>query len=396
MTLNAFAKSLENAERIVRNVGLVITKSDKLALDEDPETGDFVRLLVPKSIEEQRGQAHWVCEQVEEGCLSQHRQRRTPLAISVYVARDKLGLNWETALPDRPMSPDWEPGYDSSGIPELCHYLATLVREHGVRLKKLWPHKRLQAIQRKLLDASNQAGKRLRDLRTAIGDQRRNLLEGEKTAAEDAADFAAGRVRRCLKSWHIDDLEQFNLNRQAAQRDLQAVLQKAVRRAVRGIVRPILGRALREMDVALNQFAQNSEFEMGLRQETRQQTYTTPHIPAAVGRAAGGVSGAIAGGAVGSFFGPLGMAIGGFLGGVFGGFAGGEIGPMVWKETRTVEIPTGTNADEVICQTQQAIRRQAENAVADGFRRLYDTIFAPLDRELSRLESEVSEWPLKG
>ena len=67
---------------------------------------------------------------------------------------------------------------------------------------------------------------------------------------------------------------------------------------------------------------------------------------------------------------------------------------MIWEEKRTVEVPAGTNADDVIRETEQAIRRQAEEAVAEVFHRLDETIFEPLDQELGRLEAEIREWPL--
>ena len=395
------ASELREMHGLIRESGnqaleglFIITKSDKNELDPDPETEEIIKRVVPKSVEEQRKQACWVCEQIKEGGLTEHLQERALLTISVYVARDRLGLDWVTAHPDRPLAIGWRTAYEASGIPELCHYLENLVREHGVRLKNLWPAKRLHAIQRLLLEKADQAAKRLRELRAANRGQRQLLKEAEKTAADDAAQFSAGKVGRCLKSWGIDDLGRFN--RTAAIRELQTVLRNAVQHAVRSTVQPLLGRAFKEMDAAFDQFAATSQFNLDLRKKTRRQTYTSTHRSAATGRALGGAGGAAAGAYYGSSFGPLGTLIGGILGGLFGGFAGGEIAPRVWEETRTVEIPIGTNADEVICQTEEVIRRQAKDAVAEGFRRLDQSVFAPLDQELARLETEVSQWPLKG
>jgi hypothetical protein len=373
----------------------IVTKSDESFLDEYPETETIYRRFVPKSVEKQRKQVRWVCEQVENAGLAAHLQGRAPLTVSVFVARDKLGLDWETASPNRPVPADWKTAYEESGIPDLCNYLARLVDEHGLRLKKLWPHKRLHALQRKLQEASTQAGKRLRDLRDTIGFQRRHLQTAEKTAADDAAQFAAGKVGPCLKGWCIDDLQRFN--RTAANRELQTILRKAVEHAVRDTVQPLLGRAFQEMDDALRQFAADNEFDLKVRQKTRRQTYTSRHTSESIGRAVGGLGGA----GVGAFFGSLllpgiGTVIGSILVGLFGVYVGGEIAPRVWEETRTVDVPIGTNADEVICQIETTVRRQAEAAVADVFLRLDETIFAPLDRELSQLEYEVKEWPLKG
>jgi 50S ribosome-binding GTPase len=372
----------------------VITKSDQGYQDEDRETGDLIRCFAPKSVEKQRDQARWVREQIEEGGLSEQLQGREPLAVSVYVARDQLGLDWEAGRRDgRPLFADWQTGYEASGIPELCRYLAQLVREHGIRLKKLWPHKRLHAIQQKLQEASDRAGKRVRDLRTTIGCQRRLLKEAEKTSADDAAQFAAGKVRRCLKSWCIDDLQRFN--RTGAERELQSHLGNAVEHAVRDTVHPLLDRAAKEINAGLRQYAEKSSFDLELRQQTRQKIYISTHKGVAGGRAAGGLSGMLAGGTAGGFIGgPVGAFAFGILGGVLGSVAGGQLGPMVWKETRTVEIPIGTNADEVIRQTEQDIRRKAQEAVAEVCHRWDEIPFAALDQELARLESEIREWPL--
>jgi hypothetical protein len=394
------ASELRELHHLIRKSGnesleglFVVTKSDRIDVDQDPETEEPFRCLVPKSVEDLRGQARWVREQIEEGGLGNQLQGREPLPASVYLARDRLGRHWETGRRHGPLAAAWDTAYEESGIPRLCRYLAQLVSEHGVRLKRLWPHKRLHAIQRTLRDASNQAGKRVQDLRTTIDCQRRLLREAEKTAADDAAQFAAGKVRRCLKSCCIDDLGRFD--RTGANRELQSLLRKAVEHAVRDTVQPVLGRALEEMDAALRQFGANSDFDLGLRQKTRKTTYTSAKMAAAIGKAAGGVGGAVAGGAiVGSFFGPVGTVIGGVLGGVLGTLAGGQVGPMIWEERRTVEVPAGTNADDVIRETEQAIRRQAEEAVAEVFHRLDEAIFEPLDQELGRLKDEIREWPL--
>lgn len=396
------ASELRELYQLIRDSGnqaleglFVVTRSDKIDRDLDPETEEFIRRVVPKSLEVQREQARWVHEQVVKGGLGEHLQGRAPLAVSVYVARDRLGLDWVTARPQRPLAVDWATPYEASGIPELCHYLGNLVCEHGVRLKNLWPKKRLHAIQRLLQETADRAGKRLGELRAANGRQRQLLKDAEKSAADDAAQLAAGQVGQCLKRWGTDDLGRFN--RTAAILELQTLLRNAVLNAVSSTVEPLLGRAFKEMDAALVQFAATSQFNLELRQKTRRQTYTTTHRAASIGRAVGGIWGTCAGFLFGTLLLPgIGTFAGAFFGGLFGSFAGGQIGPSVWEETRTVEIPIGTNADEVICQTEQAIRRQAKEVVAEGFRRLDQSIFAPLDQELARLESEVSQWPLKG
>ncbi len=120
------ASELRELHQLIQNSGnetleglFIVTKSDESFLDEDPETDTIYRRFVPKSMEKQREQVRWVCEQVENAGLTAHLQGRAPLTVSVFVARDKLGLDWETASPNRPIPADWKTAYEESGIPDL-------------------------------------------------------------------------------------------------------------------------------------------------------------------------------------------------------------------------------------------------------------------------------------
>jgi GTP-binding protein EngB required for normal cell division len=392
---------LKEMRKLIRESGnqaleclVIVTKSDKI--EEDWETGEIVRRVVPKPLEDRRKQESWVREQIKESGLGEYLQGCALLAVSVYMARDRLGRNWETGKPDerRPLTADWPTAYEASGIPELCRYLGNLVDEHGGRLKNLWPKKRFHAIQRLLQEEADQAGKQLRDLRKEYETERQRLRDAEKPTADDAAQLAAGEVRPCLKRCGIDDFERFD--RAAAHRALQTLLRNAVEQASRATVEPLLDRAFKEMDAALDRFAAASQFDLNLQQKTRRQTYSSPHTSAAIGRGIGSIGGMLAGVISGIFFGPAGALLVGTVGSTFGAWVGEAIAPNIWQETRTVEISIGTNADEVICQTTQTIRQRALEVVAEMFSRLDQNIFVPLDQELARLESEVRQWPLKG
>src|SRR5579884_1110796 len=67
------ASELREMHGLIRESGnqaleglFIITKSDKNELDPDPETEEIIKRVVPKSVEEQRKQACWVCEQIKE------------------------------------------------------------------------------------------------------------------------------------------------------------------------------------------------------------------------------------------------------------------------------------------------------------------------------------------
>jgi hypothetical protein len=76
-----------------------------------------------------------------------------------------------------------------------------------------------------------------------------------------------------------------------------------------------------------------------------------------------------------------------------GAQVGKLVGPLVSPEKRTVKVADGTNADEVIANTQQVVRERARTAVAEVFQILDRTLFEQLDAELAELEAEVARWP---
>jgi hypothetical protein len=59
-----------------------------------------------------------------------------------------------------------------------------------------------------------------------------------------------------------------------------------------------------------------------------------------------------------------------------------------------VEVPAGTNADEVIAATQRHMGRLAREAVEEAFRGLDQALFEPLLADLGQLQEHVQGWPL--
>jgi len=368
---------------------MVVTKSDFMKPDEDD-----LPVLFPKSDADRQKQIQWGREQLASTGMEEVLSNVDPLTVSAYIARHQLGRNWLTGAPLHCPPSNWRTGYDASGIPELCRFMAKLVREHGLRLKRLWPQKRCQAIRYKLQSESAQALQRLQHLLEEIGKQRQQLNEASQRAADDAAEFAAARVSPCLNRCRIHQLDRFD--RSGALKMLQRQLLGAVEHAVGKEAGKVLNRTFRGLDSAVQGFVTDTEFNLDVRKKTQKTIYKTTTRPRAVGQAVGGTGGTFGGGMLGTLLlGPgLGTILGSLVGGCLGGIAGGEIVPLLWVEEQTAEVVVGTNAADIIRQTEQAMRDQATCAVNNAFRQLEGTIFVPLEEEIGKLEAQVKGWPL--
>ena len=79
-------------------------------------------------------------------------------------------------------------------------------------------------------------------------------------------------------------------------------------------------------------------------------------------------------------------------GGLFGKFTGKKVGQKVYKEKVTVQIPAGTNANDIIKETQKQIRETASHIVNQLFDKIDKTVFGKLITEIDNLENYVNAW----
>jgi hypothetical protein len=365
---------------------LLLTKADVCEEDEDPATGMLAWQVRPKGEEARAAQVRWCREQLDRSGLAGLVQLEEPLAVSVYVARDRLGRVWESGAPDRPAAAGWEEGYEESGIPALCRLLTGVVRGRGRELKALWPEKRTRALRRTLEQAAAAALDRLAPLSAAVHDHRARLRAAEPEAASAAASQAAAGVMSCLA--RHDTRGRFVQTGAAA--ELRNVLREAVEQAVTATAAGVLEDAGRRIAAALGEFVAGTEFDLDVRRGPRPRGRAAAPLARALGGAGGGLAGAAAGRIVGFLlFGVAGSLAGGVAGGLLGGLGGAEIGggPQ-WGPS------AGDSAGEVAEATRALVCRQAAAAVAAAFQALDQALFAPLVAELDRLQAEVSQWPL--
>jgi hypothetical protein len=275
---------------------LVLTKADTFEKDEDSQTGELVRKVVPKAPVRRQDQARWGREQLEQlaqSGLGEVLRLGEPLPVSVYVARDRLGRTWETGAFRRPPQPGWEQAYQESGIPALCRLLARLVRVRGRELKAAWPRKRVGAVQTQLRLAAQKAQGRLDRLLEEVRRQRVELGQAFPGAADDAATFAAGRVAPCLGGNGVRRLGRFNRDRASV--ELREHLRKAVEHAVRKATEEVIDRAGRRIDEAVRVFVTDTQFELEVRAKHRVVRTTSTTRSEAVGSAGGGLAGVATG-----------------------------------------------------------------------------------------------------
>jgi hypothetical protein len=311
-----------------------------------------------------------------------------PVAVSVYVARDRLGRVWESGARARPAAAGWEDGYEQSGIPALCRLLTGVVRGRGRELKALWPEKRTRSLRRTLEQAAAAALGRLAPLSAAVHEHRARLRAVEPEAASAAASRAAAGVGPCLGRHRIRQPGRFD--RTGAAAELRDVLREAVEQAVTATAAGVLEDAGRRIAAALGDFVAGTEFDLDVYRGPRPRGRPSTPLARALGGAGGGLAGATAGRIVGFLlFGVAGSLVGGVAGGLLGSLGGAEIGGGPRGGPHT-----GESAGDVAEVIRAFVCRQAEAAVAAAFQTLDQALFVPLVAELERLQAEVSQWPL--
>ena len=401
--LKELARLLEASGSQSVDACLVITKVDESDEEEDPETEELIRFLKRKSDVDQDKQKKWCKEQQEKLDKSGLSQMSAlhfyePLALSVFIARDKLGRVWETGEYKGNPKSDWENTYEESGIPELCRMMIRTVNEHGAEIKAAWPRKREAAINKIIKDTCGTSLSELSDLTNKIENQRKLFNSVKKKAINNASALVIAGVQQILINHGINDFEKFDSKRAAlaiqkhSQKVVAEVVVKALEETVEGIFFAI--------DNAIQSYFENMNHTFDLRIITRERTYYSTAKSEAVGGgmgAAGGAwAGAEAGAVVGTFFGPIGTLVGGIAGGlicgILGGWAGSKVAKAVHSEKITVEEPVGTNAFEVMQNTNAKIKVNVEESVEIVFSRLESMIFSGFLHELRRIEAVWKDW----
>lgn len=393
--LEELRKIIEGSASDRLDAVLVITRADRTEEDVDDD-GNLVKRLAVKPQADIDRQTSWAREHLELAGITKCVRLEPPRAVSVYVARDTLGLSWKTAQPQR--EPHGDPAaYAASGIPDLLRTLGKVVTREGAAIKARWPVKRARALRATVIAKLGPSRQRLETLAETVRAEREALAAKADEAAKIAAERAAARVAPCLGGNGIHRPGTFK--REVAERELRQHLRREVERAVSEVVRGQLERASKGIGEAVKGFVDGAAFELEVHERYRQRKFKSDKkgrgVGQALGGAGGGVGGMYAGAAVGVLFGPVGAFVGGLIGavvgGVGGGFAGGAVGAQFEEEVK-LRVPAGTNGAEVIAEAQKAMRASAQKAARATIKNLDAALFAPVADSLETLKSKVDEW----
>jgi len=133
---------LEELKKLIEHSGnnkidacIVVTKVDMFDEDED-DTGRIIRKVTKKDKQSWQGQEAWCAAQLKKSGLKKYLRISEPTAVSVYVARDRMGRNWQNGGYMRNPPVLWEKNYEESGMPGFYTMLADMVKKHGQEIKK--------------------------------------------------------------------------------------------------------------------------------------------------------------------------------------------------------------------------------------------------------------------
>lgn len=396
--MEELARLLKSSRQDKIDACLVITKADYCEIDEDPDTGMDVRLLMPKKPEDLKRQIEWCKEQLKINGLEERLRIAEPLITSIYIARDALGRRWDDGKFFRNPDPTWESRYQLSGIPALLKLMTDLVIKDGSRLRVEWAKNHAKDLELLLERTLSECRRELEDGLILLKNLREKWQKGLDRAVKDACELASGKVRDCLMKNNIyGKVEEFN--REKAKKELLEILRDSVKEVIKFHSRDILNDISSWIDDSILKIHnQNQGFSLQLKNKTEKHTYKSTDKSKVVGEAVGGgvvgLGGAELGAAIGSIFMPgIGTFLGGFVGGLLGAFLGSEVGRFigeeVYEEDVTVET-VKTNADEVIEDTRKEVENLASQAVKDVFMKVDEEVFLKLTYELEYIQSKLN------
>lgn len=398
-------KSSEAQElgRLIREQGdqdlvgiVVLTKCDEAEHDFDDD-GNPVTHLRPLDKSKVDKQRDWIAEQIRAARLQRLLREEASLPVSMYLARIALGRRPDTAERERDPGPGWQQKYADGGADELSRRIEQFARNQGAAAKAAWPRKRQAAMRRRVHDALAPALRNALTLQRQLSHLRTSLAAVSAEAAQEAADCVAGRVAPCLGGNGIRRPGAFN--EAAARQDLTRHLTQEVKRATEPRLEKLLLKGFQGVDRVLHAFNASVDVQMKVEPRYRSKELTSNTKGRGVGRAIGGAGGSAAGAAIGATIGSVvpgfgtvvGALVGGFMSGWLFGYLGGEIGGE-FNETRTVKIPAGTNADEVIQHVTYDMRNRACAGVQDIFLRVEHELIAPAEAEAEKVRTRIASW----
>ena len=382
---------------------MLITKSDRTLETVTPK-GDLVGELCPKTLVERGEQAKWCREIVAASQLDKFVAMTDLLAISTYIARDRLGRNVRTgALLQGDRGPRT---YDESGYPELFRKLGELVQTNGAKMKAKWPAKRRHALKVAEDELVTKSTETLGTLKAEIQTIRDELKASRNAVEKHALTLVQGKVAPCIRQHGSASAGKFDAEK--ATLALHKLMGESVRKAFEHEAEAILEKVPERVNAILAGYVSGTSFSLPIRDTYRMETVKSPRKVGALirgggeagGAIGGGIAGEVIGAIAGSVFGPVGTVLGGILGGLIGGAAGavagrlcgGAVANMIPKATERVKVHTGTNEAEVIAKATEDIEPMTRKVVAGLYKALDGCLFKPVLVEVEALEQNLTRF----
>lgn len=349
-------------EEFERNKPLlpVIGRSDEIREDEDPETGELVRVLRPKSAAVRKQQEDDVAQRVRDKLGEEGRSPealRKPLSMSVRYYKEN---------PDAP-----DIGAES-GLANLFAELATIVDE-----ARVYKAGKANQMVRNYVD-----GAILRRLEEGIEPEVRRLAQmaREQERELDAKKSVLASEVLADLLLRLPDL----IEEHKADRDVRALGTRLSREAgdlVSAVARRELERYVAEVDAVVVDLGQH---DLGQFEE---RTVAVEQRRGSMWQAAGGAAGAATGAGIGSLLLPgPGTVIGALIGGLFGSAGGSYM-----KSTETIRLPVGVSAEEVQLKCEQALRQQVPRIVDSAIDQCIEAI-RPMHAYTARLAADIETF----
>lgn len=365
----------------------VVTKCDRQTWDCD-EAGAPVYELHPFEDERLQAQRAWGSAQLQTHGLDRWMQGAAPIALSTYVARKALGRRPASGERERELPSHWQETYAQSRYPELFERIAHFARTEGPTVKAAWHAKQRRAIHQRVRETLAPEWETLCAMQREHAQLRQNLQRAKEDATEEAEEHAAACVSKILTQHGIRTPEQFDeaSARLALEKDLQDIVQKTVKRHFAADRVASLGRC------RLAEFAAIPDTgPLAVEQREATKTVSSDTKGRGFGRGIGG----LLGGAAGSFVPGAGNVVIGVLGVTVGGVVGAKLGNWLgsfFRESRTVVIPAGNNADEVIGRVVLEARGYAQKTVQNVFACIEQKALQPKDDLLQAWRKRLGDW----
>lgn len=345
---------------------VVVSCFDRYEEDID-ESGNLIRLIVPKSDTVRAEQRTWVESQIAGAGLDDLVRDRAYVFVSTCLAREALKSGDEAV-------------FESSGMADLYRCLSGVLTRDALELKKAGPRRRFNRLVEEILHGPSATAEKAGY--ASLDAIRKCFTEVQVSVRKAKADLRALGERIACQTI-IRSRPKIESLLHAASRNtgmprsgndgLGADIETVVRDELQAVFANEVTRVLKDMDVSMSHALGAAGLELNVPDiERKYETIRVTH--SIVGKTAGGIVGSVVGGMIGgALFGPIGAAIGGTLGGAVGCGAGEKM-----AGSSTIRVDVGTNVEEVKAVVSTRLEAALPECVSGALKTLADEALQPL------------------